>query len=422
MNIDRTSFLRASSAPSPINYPFPPPERRKKTSVPDEGIRPKELCTTYIPMAIKIKGGPFMKVEKYEKVTILSSEQPRRGIFRCCTSTEEGLLSDQYLDINQHTANIYLEALDVLLEHPILLKHLITNEFQEVPCHPKTLLQLLQARKVLRLSLKILFREELSNAKASGNSTTLLRESTPAIKFCSALLTNNQALDDFRHNFVARVLDTVRQKTKNKPIDNETLMYILGQSLDYLHSLQVNQYPHEVQLILFCLRETAKKVQDTPLSSLLGSIFFLRCLVPSLVQPDDKKLRLTHIEKENLKQITKALQCVSNEQCPHWLEACHHDAFTKLVERTSPLLIRISSELPQNIVPTESLVSEAATYYWLIMREGQKIQNQDDLQSSLEKLRLHLGTVPAGPGADVPRQGEIDMICDTLRKMSMTFI
>lgn len=430
-NTGRAMPSRAYSAPVFNDLsPSTTPGMRKKHSLP--GIEVPEfemdsevLCTTYIPSAIRIKGGQYMQVGENEKIEILNRKQARKGVFICRGVAGEGDLAQQHLDITQHAGNIYLEALDVLIAHPALLKHLLKQEFEEVPDHPKVLVQLLLARKILGRALKGLFAEELAGANTVDKISTLLRLATPPVKICTILLENNKAVENCKQRFVESILEVLRREKLNKPIDGTSLLSVLDLVIDHLGSIPIHKYPDEVQLMLYCLseavkkepksKETADKVQKISITKLIGSIVILRCLVPAIAQPPDT---VQLLEKQNLLLIGKTLQSIASEEIPKGLES-HAGEFNTLVEKLRPILMNLSASLPPKIVPIAPLVSEASRYYWLIMRQGRTFQDDKALQDELNRLEIRLGTIPDGPNAPVPRKDEIDRICERLKIMSL---
>ncbi len=381
----------------------------------------KPLCTLYAPAYVKIKDSTFLTYNRGDKITLYEIDNSEHDKLFASNGTNKGMISKNLLDM--HTPNVYLEALDVLLIHPSLLVRVVEAQPLELPNQLATFVALLTARKILPHTLKILFDVELQENPANQSPRVPFRLETPAVVLTGAVLNAPGKMADFRKNFVQFCRSTINATNSQKQMEEDSTCIILGQCLQHLAKLPNAAFPRELIVVMQSLKEVAESnPQSVPVSVLVGSIFFLRYLLPGLVQPREVRRNSDTIDFEtskSLMNLAKALQLVSNrtditEDHPFYPI---RERLETLYDPTRDLLLRIASIPVSAEKFTTSLIAEAASFYWLIMDIGRKNIDDPALQETLNQLEKKLGQAPLGP---IRKETEAPLI-DEITRISKIF-
>ncbi len=316
--------------------------------------------------------------------THVLARNERKGLRGVITDNnfETGLIAKTQLQLdNIHSTNRFLAVLDIVLNHPSLLSQIMRiDECKELPAHYSTVVNLLNARRILPEALMALLEMEFSKKiglnKSSGD---LLRDETCAIKLMSAILKPSANLNKFSLDFIQNMTQYIETETKKRSFKKEKpLARILSFILHHFILLDSKDFPPELILIMQCINETAMKhgVEENQRITFVGTAFFLRYLCPLIRMSEDndkafgkslKKIGLTS------KAINKGLISIQNRIDPEENEF-NNTTFSPILEELRSLykpaakLISRMATLPiKEFAVDYKLEKEAAVYYQLIL-------------------------------------------------------
>jgi hypothetical protein len=358
------------------------------------------LITLISPNHIKINSPGYLELERYDKVTILKTVKNAQGYFMCRSNKVRGIVIKSTLQLDQHSSNIYLQALDLFLSYPNLLKKILEETSTE-QC--KTIVSLLSARKILPLILKNLFLEEVK-------TKIPFRDQTPSSKFASTLLNATKGLMDLRTNLVNETLQIIRKESNEPKLSPENLVKVLDKCCNSYILMTNNNIPNELIVILHTVNDVTQNLKtEVAPSIILSTLFFLLYLNPGLVQPRElcNIQKITHDEIYKLKQVAQGLQILSNDAPlarDHILYA-FQEKLHRLCKSVNYILNSLAIRPIPSVTVANSLIVEAASFYGLIMKIGRQQVQEEKLQNDLNDLEALLGDIK-----EAPRINEIDEI------------
>lgn len=359
----------------------------RKTSVPSSSepktyilpIEVKELSyplTMFINRSVAMKGANILQVREGDVVTFLNSINSKSQMVNVQKGNEKGNIPSGALCLNKHVWNIYLDTVEILIQHPDLLLTLLENtDFPDIVLQ---LVPTLIARRQLEFALSIFFQSELLEKKAQNE---LFRLKTPAVTVVTTIFNNpqNLPLQKFRTDFVNFVISLIHKYGSN-------LTIIVENSINYLVNFPIDSIPPELCAVLKSLNGVITDYQKKTLniSVLLGSMFFLRFICPALSQPHEfcNIQNINGSTKSSLIAVTKVLQLISNQTVDN-----SDTNLIKLYDPVSQFLMKLASKgTPTTLSIENSLIVEAATLYYAVYHCAEKYHNDPALKQIVEKL------------------------------------
>ena len=339
----------------------------------DQEISISYQLIVHAKFSVNITDSNFLKIKDGDKLMLTTNQNIKYNTLNVISNGKVGRVPISALSLDIHSWNIYLEAIDLITSDIDLMLSIINSlEDHDIDDFVKLLI----ANKSLNNVLKDLFYVEINDKLKRNLITELFRSVSPSIKIITAILndTNNSSLKKFKNDFIEKVIELVEQ--------NNSLKDIIEKCCYYLISLPSESIPCEIVIILRALRDTLlrfKEFSNNDISILLGSIFFLRFICPSLSQ----------LENKNMLTIAKILQLISNQtEATNDNNLLELDGLLKLYKQLSEFLIRISSMPIPHLSHNESLIKLAARYYAQIL----DMDNID--RNKLAYLKARLGDSP----------------------------
>lgn len=339
----------------------------------DQEISISYQLIVHAKLSVSITDSNFLKIKDGDKLMLTTNQNTNYNTLNVISNGKVGRVPISALSLDIHSWNIYLEVIDLITSDIDLMLSII-NSLEEHDIDD--FVKLIIANKSLNNVLKDLFYVEINDKLQRNLITELFRSITPSIKIMTAILNdaNNISLKKFKDDFIELIIKLIEQ--------NNSVNDIIEKCCYYLISLPSESIPCEIIIILRALRDTLlrfKEFNNNDISILLGSIFFLRFICPSLSQ----------LENKNTLMIAKILQLISNQTEPNndnnLLEL---NGLLQLYRQISDFLIRISSMPVPHLLYNGSLIKLAARYYSQIL----EMDNID--QNKLAYLKARLGDSP----------------------------
>jgi hypothetical protein len=415
-------FDKGSTAPSSLPAARPRlSNRRLSTSC--ESFFPaiselkieNHFFSVYVPR--EIEGPGLLRVNRGDLVFILNEKCDKPDRFMAINKTGEGEILISYLGLDLHSPNIYLETMDVLVQHPSLFCSVLNSKYFKKEERLKELFELLCARRVLPSALKALFELEFKASLASKDQNAFLRRESESIKLVSFILNSSEGLNKFRNVFIKSLILEVRSIKKREPAAKKILR-IVTWCIEHFSTLRDDQFPVELIMLLSTLKKVIdKQGMSEKCCPLLGSIFFLRFIVPALMS--SAKFSKNCLKKlVDPVKISQALQMISSQSDPE-PGSQRYETFSSVFEEIKGLykpvatLLNKMASLPiaEMSIDQKPLVRLAASFYGLVAGE---IKTTDEAElAALKKLRARLGPVLEYPLLEkdkIPIQRRIDEI------------
>lgn len=359
----------------------------------------------------------YLAVKEGDLLTITLTNPAKPGVFTKVThNNKQGMITTDTLGDDTNIANIYLQVMDVVIQHPPLLDELLDNEYLEYPEHKKDLFLLLSARKLLWKNLEIFCEAEFQKLSSGKELNTLFRDRSPAISIISLILQSSERVIAFRDKFIGHLRQFIQDNFDVNELNSQDILNILDQCFHYFNSIKPAEFPPELIILLKTIKNLA--IKYTPAdehsagkikasksmlldehSSALGAIFFLRFINPGLITYDRKMII-----------VAKALQLISNQTDPNNEDLLLHPISTELSHLQKPIgfILNKFAEMDNTLSTDQSpTVRPAACFYWLLMT---KFYNREHDHYTLKPLIKRLGYIEKPPFTEKDKIPKIDEI------------
>lgn len=386
-----------------------------------------KLTFTNDPPLISVSKYKYANVNEGQRLIILDASNVRKGSF-LVSLIDEDRIKDQVFesekttlyfkvpsyifDINIHSDNIYMEALDILVKYPMVLYKIIQRN------HASNILKLLGNRDVLEICLLNLFDIEINkinNHKIEDGTddsdeakSNFFDLNLPAIKFASVLCLNEDMII-FRNSFVNHIISTLLDQN-SKDVDG-VISNTVKLGFEFLINILKLVVPNELIILFKCLHKSLIKcVPQLESYKIIGNFFIQRCICPGLLhitnmindgaQDSIKDVLPEHLTPRQLSPsrkiyaalkdkrivqyviaISKVFQYVGTGTIPVEKHGLYKIACMTQVLRTN-LISFVEQVLMQKTKPlysTETLYLEAYNLYIDILNIGRHLQHDEDL-------------------------------------------
>lgn len=362
--------------------------------------------------SVRIKGSGYLRVNEGDSVRIYLTERPSRGVFdNVVCDTERGRLLTNSIDLNIHTCNLYLEAIDLLVKHPNWLTSLLTGVFENYPDRDQVLIKLLRARKLIPAALEGLLDIEFSRAQHKDKNVALRHES-PAMIVILTALKSNSAVTDYCNTIIHSIKASIKSRANNHGLSTDLLQNIIKTCLENIDEIAI---PSELGMILKSIKKIADRYfTESARNSLIGSIFFLRLICPKIISEAMRDKPDTMMSKNTI-ILAKALQLISNQVDPGSNDEIIYQSTERLKDfhhPTASMLSRMADTAITDEVYPVPVIEEAASFYGFML---EKLSSDNSNDESLIQLKERLGDVYLHAETDelsIPMMDTISKISD----------
>lgn len=256
---------------------------------------------------------------------------------------------------------------------------------------------------------------ELKNATTPHALNELFRERTPAVILVSALLELAESkFPHFRSHLVEFALSHIKVNQQHEVILSTVFLNkLLSEFVCQLERIKGSDIPDELILVLRILLKTLLEmnVDRKRIPGLLGSMFFLRFVVPALAQPENfvkQFVKQDAPSKECLKNLVRNLQHISNQTEPSESEFSYpiRAEMESLHLRVEQFLLRISMVPVPSTEERGSLIVPAAKIFRVLTQIDRDVLCHGT-RLAIEKLIERLGTVP---NIDIKKDDDVPLI------------
>lgn len=274
------------------------------------------ICRVRATGSSRLRLAGHVQVEEEDRVTLYQAENVEEWLVMVRKEQsngggegELGRVPVGALCLNKSLLNADLDVLEVLADHPALLRSVINHTKTSV----SFLVEMAIARGLLKVFLTELVRSEIQEKMAHSCEMEALRSDSPAVRLIGALF-QRPASQAFCLDAVTYVLQGIRKRADWTSVD---IRAVIEDALIFLKkSSSGGSFPEELSAVIFSVRNAAFAclMARSPWT-LAGSVLFLRLLCPALAMPH-ASLKATPAETEKLMTVAKALQLLANRTRP----------------------------------------------------------------------------------------------------------
>jgi len=236
----------------------------------------------------------YISVIEGQKLIIMDATNIKRGTFLVAlynqqeSTTEEQIyfkVPSNIFDINIHSDNIYMEALDIFVKYPIILYKIIDHNYGT------HLIKLLANKDILENCICNLFQIDITKLKETQHvdniGIELSTTNSPSIKI-SYLLYLNEDMVIFRNSFVNYIVSVLIDQN-NKEVDM-VIVNTIKLGFEFLTGILKLVIPNELIILFKCLHKSLLKAGvSSQLNSykIIGIFFITRYICIGLSQVTD---------------------------------------------------------------------------------------------------------------------------------------
>lgn len=363
------------------------------------------LFSYYESKKIKMKGDTVPTINEGELVEVLNKKTSKNRFF--ARSDQQSFeFHPIFLELDLHSPNCYLWCVDELVKNPTLLLKILNRPNKRFANEGQNLKDLVDIATARRLLPKLLMAQLQLEFKTKLTGNICFREDNGSeLKLIKTILSHSSSIKQFNEhfiNFLCKALETTPELKSADHSPDMKLISVLKLSFKYFSNLRAEDFPPELIMICRAVKAATMefKIENKELSKILGALFFLRCICPSIIQSERLKKVFDTTHPFDRVALSKAFQYISNQTTPEHNEGSNAiftpDVLGEMAlchEMTEALFDRIT-QMPFRLVPTPvDLVKPAASFYGLMM-DTYWSDPEEKAQYSLDELNKRLGDAP----------------------------